>query len=802
MKKQEISHHNFNALLYSNGTNHIEKGYISISKNEIIDTLNQFNVDFDEVLIYKNYCIERDHISHSEYTFGRYHSTIKNLILKNCEFDSSVVFDLSRQIETIMFLDCKFKASLKINNPKCKIFFENVKVDNDFLLYGDIRTTENTVIISNTKVKNQLIFKNFQKFNLLKIIGENSYAKKTIISNVNGKNVVFKGIIKTGNLNLTWDENKNINNEIENLLLESTNFEVIDLFQTTIDGSLKIKNVQIQDNLIVKSCLISNIQINSSIDIKYSIIENSTIKTINFLNSQFTKSNEFVLAKNTKINSFQSISSRLGELVIKCKIESVEFISKGKKNNEMVKLLIVESVIDYLSIKNAVIHKELNISGNIEHILFENSNFREYVDISLKTISDQFSNSSINLRCNIFHQYFTINDSFLHEFEFFQNTFLDIFELSNLTLTENLSIIDSMFFGELVINNKSELNAFLIENSFLKKLTITNNCNIDSIKVTKKSLIHFFSPFDKKDFEYYFENSIINSISFKNTSLSKNSSFNFSDCQINFIEFSSVNNHGSIYFRNSKPNFFYFDIVIAKSAKLLNLSNSEMGKQEFIKNIGPSLYKAEICFLNSSLGNIEFIGFAFSQYTFKFLNSKMLNLFIAGDEFPEIIEVSEIDKKNQTKADYNQLVLAYNQLKKIAENNGDIIRTSLMHSKALKFQHKVLKKTPNTGYERAVFLFNGLSNNHGESWGKAMWFIIISSVLLFALFIIPTSKYGIMGSFDNLIITDYLKFIDPFQKNNYEEFGWFSNLIYFLNKIVFGYGVFQLVTAFRRHGKK
>ncbi|MCP9755090.1 hypothetical protein EGI26_07995 [Lacihabitans sp. CCS-44] len=802
MKKQIISHNNFTTLIYSNGTNHIEKGHISVSKNEIIDILNQFNVDFDEVLIYKNYLIERDHISHSEYAFGHYHSTIKNLILKNCDFDTSVVFDLSLQIETIMFIDCKFKASLKINNPKCKIFLENVKVENDFLLDGDSRVTENTVIISNTTVKNHLIFKNFQKFNLLKIIGEKSYAKKTVISNVNGKNIAFKGITKNGNLNLTWDENKNINNEIENLLLESTNFEIIDLFQTTIHGSLKIKNVQIQDNLIVKSCLISNIQINSSIDIKYSIIENSTIKTINFLNSQFTKSNEFVLAENTKINSFQSISSRLGEIVIKCKIESVEFISKGKKNNEMVKLLIIESVIDYLSLKNVVIHKELNISGNIEHILFENSNFREYVDISLKTISDQVSNSSINLRCNIFHQYFSINDSFLHEFEFFQNTFLDIFELNYLTLTENLSIIDSMFFGELIINNKSELNAFLIENSFLKKLTITNNCNIDSIKVTKKSLIHFFSPFDKKDFEYYFENSIINSISFENTSLSKNSSFNFSDCQINFIEFSSVNNYGFIYFRNSKPIFFYLDMVIAKSAKLLNLSISEMGKQEFIKNIGPSLYKAEICFLNSSLGNIEFIGFAFSQYSFKFLNSKMLNLFIAGDEFPEIIEVSEIDKKNQTKADYNQLVLAYNQLKKIAENNGDIIRTSLMHAKALKFQHKVLKKTPNTGYERAVFLFNGLSNNHGESWGKAFWFIIISSVSLFTLFIIPTSKYAIVGSFDNSIITDYLKFIDPFQKNNYDEFGWFSNLIYFLNKIVFGYGVFQLVTAFRRHGKK
>lgn len=103
--------------------------------------------------------------------------------------------------------------------------------------------------------------------------------------------------------------------------------------------------------------------------------------------------------------------------------------------------------------------------------------------------------------------------------------------------------------------------------------------------------------------------------------------------------------------------------------------------------------------------------------------------------------------------------------------------------------------------ERITFCLNKYSNRHGESWGQALLFILGIGMLFFIPFRILSGKTEIIWNPTTEFLANFLLFIDPTQKIKEGTSNEIKILI-FVSKIFIGYGIFQLIAAFRKHGKK
>lgn len=97
-----------------------------------------------------------------------------------------------------------------------------------------------------------------------------------------------------------------------------------------------------------------------------------------------------------------------------------------------------------------------------------------------------------------------------------------------------------------------------------------------------------------------------------------------------------------------------------------------------------------------------------------------------------------------------------------------------------------------------ILKLNQISNNFGTSWTRGLLFILVSTTITYSLYFFSL----------NLKCSDYFvyyfEFINPVHRFQYietENYNGISNLIDFLGRIVNGYGVYQLIQAFRKYGK-
>lgn len=226
---------------------------------------------------------------------------------------------------------------------------------------------------------------------------------------------------------------------------------------------------------------------------------------------------------------------------------------------------------------------------------------------------------------------------------------------------------------------------------------------------------------------------------------------------------------------------------------------------------------------HSSLGKTEITGSNLAGYRFKYLNSKLLDCFITGTELPkDKIEIynpipnTDINDKDW----YEQKVSIYNQFKKIYENQGDVVEASWYHAKAMDNQQSLLRLT----YQQKVapwhkkifseerfnlfgFWLNKISNNHSESWRVALRFILIISVVMYSLYYISIHCHEPLGfTKTGRFFGDYFGFLDITHRIDFhvpkEQLSPWSKLFDFFGRILIGYGFFQFIAAFRRHGKK
>ena len=118
-------------------------------------------------------------------------------------------------------------------------------------------------------------------------------------------------------------------------------------------------------------------------------------------------------------------------------------------------------------------------------------------------------------------------------------------------------------------------------------------------------------------------------------------------------------------------------------------------------------------------------------------------------------------------------------------------------------------KTPENWAEIASLKISKLSNNHGQNWFRAVGFTLGFGFLFFSLsylFISNVNIYNIKYMFTGVFMKNYFNYLIPTNfeliKNVYENTNIFFYIFYIAGKISVGYGIVEIIQAFRKLNSK
>lgn len=421
---------------------------------------------------------------------------------------------------------------------------------------------------------------------------------------------------------------------------------------------------------------------------------------------------------------------------------------------------------------------------------------------------------------------------------------IDIF--SNLTPL-SISITEGSRTGNFSFKN-AKLAEIIIDNNFFG-LTIYNT-QILSMIITSSCITQFIWDAATKGEVYISKQCKILLLSIANTTLLKDSILSLSDTAVCYLIIYNAIVQGNILLREIRTSI---PIDWKATMPILESNINHLGGGELLYiqkkalNIQSEKHNAMLLKLvdtygdqpifrisHSSLGKTEITGCDFSGFQFQYYNSNLLGCFITGTQLPKrnmVIYDPVTDKvlnnESNSHALFEQKTAVYNQFKKIYENQGDVVEASVFHAQAMHWQQKLLWRQfrhDKEGFWKRVKLFsenigfrlNWFSNNHGESWLVALVFTIGVGLVFFIAsiwglthwgdgktlwdnihklpgFMLPTHSYDYLSK----DIIETTKATYPHLKVNLWHTLWD-----FMGRIFVGYGIFQFISAFRRHGKK
>jgi hypothetical protein len=442
--------------------------------------------------------------------------------------------------------------------------------------------------------------------------------------------------------------------------------------------------------------------------------------------------------------------------------------------------------------------------------------------------------------------------------------------VENNSQSGNIKIYDNKQPINLYIKHNSQTGNLLSIDAKLEYVEINNNCL--SIQLHNTSLLRmaleqcliaeFIWGACTKGEVYISGKSRVLPLRMAATSLSKDSVLSLTDTQLQYGILQKVLVQGNLLLGKVGPPqipFVWQDITAYIGEVPMNELQKELwnGKKELfeqqVKQYGINpLFRIN----HSSLGKTEITGCDLTGFKFEYYNSKLLDCFITGTQLPKdniaIYNTAAPGTQVAKKDEYEQKTSIYNQFKKIYENQGDVVEASEYHAMAMRYQQKLLRSKLWGGNKQASeswwrniyrwcyekgkllwhklrfwrpilrwleryfdylgFLLNRLSNNHGESWSRALFFTIGASLIFFT-----ASLWGLTHFWDWKVFNDNIHklpgFILPIHKidflsedivkaNPSLKVSLWHTTWDFLGRIFIGYGFFQFIAAFRRHGKK
>jgi uncharacterized protein YjbI with pentapeptide repeats len=215
--------------------------------------------------------------------------------------------------------------------------------------------------------------------------------------------------------------------------------------------------------------------------------------------------------------------------------------------------------------------------------------------------------------------------------------------------------------------------------------------------------------------------------------------------------------------------------------------------------------KGIIGFIDSDLGEMDFIKCDFSSADLDFQNSKISESFISESFFPKKVFVG--GKRN-----YTQARLAYGQLRMAFQKQGDTVNSLEYHSREIEAHYNNIRLWSPDFFTTINLWLNLISNYFGRWWWLGMGVTLIIGVISFLclLFTMDGFHFSLTGKVWEY--TDsFWKFMNPLRHfdtqtlfdrhDNIQPTSW-TYTIDFLARVFIAFGYYQTIQAFRRYGRK
>lgn len=610
-----------------------------------------------------------------------------------------------------------------------------------------------------------------------------------------------------------------------------------------ICGSIDIKDRSSGGNLrISNSGQVGNIRIGTYSQVgDINVSDNGKCEKISILNNSE--------CKNIRVNG----NAKIGHILVrhKSKFGCIDVIDNSRSKN----ILIAGNCEGgYIFVNNESESRNVSVYGNSRcgYISINDKSKGGNIDICMNSRSEYISvekNSQI--------EDIKIENGSQTEFINFKNScsagFVDIIENS---LVGRIGVYNNSQLDVLKIIGKSQCGEIEIDEGRMNKMEIRRNfCSIllrsATIAVMQITYCHLhqLSWEAGTKVELYIEGCVINHFKLYKTSLLKEAVISIINSKVHIVQLQELLIQGQLILRGieiSKMPFEWLPACLEHiEGKEPKEEDSELLKGIYIAKIEllceqEDVYNAQLGnmiedlileghvkplfrIVNSSLGKTEITGSDLTGFHFEYRDSKLLEVFVSGSQLPK----DKIDIYNETpnkslldRIYFDQKISIYNQLKKIFENQGDIVESTWYHSKAMANQERLLsllyydkrgrlfdKWWSEEAFDLLNFRLNKLSNNHGESWRRALCFSLYLLFSVYALYFIsinsgkPFSRSGI-----NDFIGSFFSFLDFTHKIDFmvekEELNGWAKFLDFFGRVTVLYCTYQFVTAFRRHGKR
>lgn len=547
-----------------------------------------------------------------------------------------------------------------------------------------------------------------------------------------------------------------------------------DLVSIIIDGIEISENIILTDGIVVKSPLI----INGGNFGKDFAIEGATFsKGIKLNGGKFSKN--FVIHNGIFKDDFT--------------------VGSGVFDNDF--LVYGGTFNDGFYIHGGTFGRDFGISGGSfdGNFAIENGNFMR--DFILKG-SCAF-NSNFNIYGGKFYNEFRIvNGAYNGDFGIYGGSFLGHFRILHGYFNNNFSVKNGVFDGNFAIGSGifrrgftfsgGTLNGhfFVSGGTFITGIVIGNTTFNKEVVLMDGYICTLSIDYLISTFRLQVSPSCqINSLLI-NSTVSKDSLIQFLG-SLYYLSFEDSQNFGNLTFIN------------LSYRELPYIPNGVLLPEDYDRPESP-----EVQILNSDLGKTIFIDCDLSGFGLNFKSSKLTDVFVTGTKMPrEIVTLDPAQKQ-----------LGYSQIKKIYEARGDRVEANRYYAREMEAYRQTLslRKWKDMG-EKLNLNLNRFSTNYGQSWGLGLLTTLLVSAFFYWLYCLALGFYP-GGSIDlfSKLASYFLEFLNPIHKADYvaeqllkketpagavKDISNSARTIEGISRIFIAYFVYQLIQAFRKHGK-
>ena len=199
-------------------------------------------------------------------------------------------------------------------------------------------------------------------------------------------------------------------------------------------------------------------------------------------------------------------------------------------------------------------------------------------------------------------------------------------------------------------------------------------------------------------------------------------------------------------------------------------------------------------------------------FEFKLQDFPEVDLLYDEDDYEDAVSTQGIIPINNKRETFRILKDNLESQKNLSESlkfkkiEKEVLRKELSKQSKFMKDSSVLVQI-NNYLDQANLGLNELSNDHGNSYGRAFIFTVVAGWIFFYLSLLLSDQFYFTFNYDSWDFNDgftlFIEFLNPLHKLDYIDNKMQSNVLFyivdFFGKMIVGYGIYQFIQAFRKY---